>query len=269
MNNLCRSASLETWQETRMRSVHCGKTDYSLGRKDVALLAYHFWDVSEYEKNWTYLECAIRETWMHCGMLKTILVTNRAGCCAVKFAETFPCVDIQVEPSLHPGDIFTMSSDCNGKLTTRFTTEYVLIVQNDGFPLRTGLDEFIGKYDFVGAPYVRPRIVPQILARLSGCWAMNGGFSLRSHELCDFAAYFWNRKYNNLGDCKAASEDIFYTQTLPLREPSFRRRFRLPTTRKALAFSWDTIVPIQMPAALPFGFHRDDSFACLASFLKV
>jgi hypothetical protein len=97
---------------------------------------------------------------------------------------------------------------------------------------------------------------------------MNGGFSLRSHNLCEFAAYHWNKTYSSIGDCRAASEDIFYTQTLPKKEPSFRRQFNLPTTQEALSFSWDALVPIQIPNKLPFGFHRLSSLDIIAENFK-
>lgn len=251
---------LTNWQKNRLATLHSGKTEYGSGRKDVTLLAYHFWDAPRQDTMWPGLECAIRETWYHCGFLKTIVVANSVSPSMEKFAEVFSRVDFQIEPSLVPKDIFSMSADCNGRLASRFDTEYVLIIQNDGFPLRNGLDGFVGKYDFIGAPYVRPRFLPRLAASMLGCWVMNGGFSLRSHAICDFAAHCWNRKYHRLGDCKAASEDIFYTKTLPLRESSFRRRFRLPTTEEALFFSWDALVPIPMPEILPFGFHRAESF---------
>ena len=257
--------TLTEWQQKRLTSLHSRTKTYGQGRKDVTLLAYHFWDEANQEPRWPCLECAIRETWLHCGLLKTVVVTNRVSPAMKLFAKEFSNADFQLEPSLVSNDLFSMSADCNGKLATRFSTEYVLIVQNDGFPLRSGLDAFVGKYDFIGAPYVRGRFLPQLFAHLLGYWVMNGGFSLRSHSLCEFAANCWNRKYNYLGDCKAASEDIFYTQTLPLRELSFRRRFRLPTTKEALAFSWDAIVPIPMPAEQPFGFHRAESFEALVN----
>ena len=131
----------------------------------------------------------------------------------------------------------------------------VLIVQNDGYPLRPALGEFVGRYDFIGAPYVRDSWWKNRICALLNSWTQNGGFSLRSRRICEAAAKFWNEKYHTLGECTNSSEDIFYTQFLPRHEKSYRRAFRLATNRESLRFSWDGIVPIPPPKEPPFGFH--------------
>ena len=148
-----------------------------------------------------------------------------------------------------------MSADMNGRLHARFTTPYVLIVQADGYPLRQGLEEFVGRYDFIGAPYVRDSWWKNAICGALNCWTQNGGFSLRSRRICEAAAKLWNGKYCGMGDCVNSSEDIFYTRFLPLHDRAYRRTFRLATNRESLRFSWDGIVPIPMPKDLPFGFH--------------
>ena len=221
----------------------------------VTILAYHFWKPEGYEDAFERVKHAIEETWKHCGLLKTVIVVNERRQCVDTFAEGHSNVEIQVEPSLVPGDIHTMSVDCNSKLYTRFSTPYVLIVQNDGYPLRSGLDEFVGRYDFIGAPYVRDVWWKNLICRIFNRWTQNGGFSLRSRRICEAAARYWNEKYSKLGPCINTSEDIFYTQFLPGHEQSYRKSFRLATNRESLRFSWDPIVPIPMPENQPFGFH--------------
>lgn len=260
--------ALSKWQENIKALYHPDGVEYQSGRNDVTIVAYHFWDDIRYDEMWLDLEFAIREAWRHCGRLKTVVVTNAVGKSLKAFAENYPIVSIQCEPNLVAGNIFSMSADCNGRLASRFDTEYVLIVQNDGYPLRKGLDDFVGKFDFIGAPYVRNKLCPQIYCHIFKTWVMNGGFSLRSRNLCEFAAYHWNKTYSSIGDCRAASEDIFYTQTLPKKEPSFRRQFNLPTTQEALSFSWDALVPIQIPNKLPFGFHSLSSLDIIAENFK-
>lgn len=253
---------LVEWQSRRIASVHKGRkcNDYGSGRDDVTVIAYHFWPQACFEEAFLRLECAIRETWLHCGMMKTVLVVNEAPSCVMRFAEAFPSVVVQVEGTLVPGKIFTMSADMNGRLATRFNTPYCLVVQNDGFPLRSGLDDFVGKYDFIGAPYVGLQWWKGLVAWLTNYHVQNGGFSLRSHAICEAAAKLWNDKYKNLGDCRKASEDIFYTGTLVKGERRYRRAFKLATSTESLAFSWDAIVPIPMPFRLPFGFHGEKAF---------
>lgn len=257
--------NLAEWQDVRLHKVHSGRMDYGVGHRDVTVLAYHFWDLEEYGSVFARVESAIRETWLHCGLMRTVLVVNAMRPCVERFAAAFPCVDVQVERTLEPGKIFTMSADMNGRLHERFSTPYVLIVQNDGFPLRSGLDGFVGKWDFIGAPYVRPIWWKQLVCRAMNCWVQNGGFSLRSHDICEQAAFYWNRKYSSIGDCINASEDMFYTQFLPLHERTYRRRFRLAPFRDSISFSYDAIVPIAPPKVQPFGFHGERAFGQLPS----
>ena len=229
----------------------------------VTVLAYHFWGREGYGEAFAKVEHAFVETWRHCGRLKSVLVVNESAPCVERFAAENGNVEIQVEPSLIPGKIFTMSADMNGRLCERFGTPYVLVVQNDGYPLRPGLEEFVGKYDFIGAPYVGLQLWKQLVARIANYHVQNGGFSLRSRAICEAAAKCWNEKYHVLGDGKATSEDIFYTSTLVVKERRYRRDFRFAASRESLAFSWDASVPIPMPKALPFGFHGDDSLNVL------
>ncbi len=229
----------------------------------VTVLAYHFRERDGYETAFAGVRHAIEETWRRCGSLKTVLVVNERQPCVDAFVAEHPNVDVQVEPSLVPGDIHTMSIDCNSRLHTRFTTPYVLVVQNDGYPLRRGLEDFVGRYDFIGAPYVRNAWWKNLVCRTLNCWTQNGGFSLRSRRICEAAAKLWNEKYHSMGKCVNSSEDIFYTQFLPLHDRTYRRTFRLATNRESLRFSWDAIVPIPPPKDLPFGFHGIKSFEAL------
>ena len=226
---------------------------------EVTVLAYHFWKEEGYDEAFARIEHAFKETWRHCGLLKSVLVVNEIAPCVERFANENSNVEVQVEPSLIPGKIFSMSADMNGKLYTRFKTPYVLIIQNDGYPLRNGLEDFIGKFDFIGAPYVGLQWWKTLIAWLANYNVQNGGFSLRSRAICEMAAKYWNGKYHVLGDCNAASEDIFYTGTLIKKERRYRKAFRLASSRESLAFSWDAIVPINKPKEIPFGFHGDSS----------
>jgi hypothetical protein len=225
----------------------------------VTVLAYFFRPDDDAAAAFQALKHALCETWRHCGFLHTVIVGNKAFRPVVKFCAEHENVELQVEPDLVPGDIYSMSVDCNSRLYARFTTPYVLIVQDDGYPLRSGLEDFVGKYDFIGAPYVRDVWWKNLVCRIFNCWTQNGGFSLRSREICEAAAKLWNEKYSKLGKCRDSSEDIFYTRFLPLHERSYRRAFRLATNREALKFSWDAIVPIPAPRDLPFGFHGKTS----------
>ena len=228
----------------------------------VTILTYFFCTEKDSSAAFSAVSHALVETWRHCGHLKTVVVANALHECLSAFAVQHAHVEIQVEPTLIPGDIHSMSVDCNARLYRRFATPYVLIVQNDGYPLRSGLEEFVGKYDFIGAPYVRDVWWKNMICRLLNCWVQNGGFSLRSKRICEAASRYWEKYCETISKAQAA-EDLFYTQYLPLHERKYRRSFRLATNRESLLFSWDVLVPIPPPSALPFGFHRTGSLRML------
>ncbi len=191
---------------------------------NVTALIYFFWTPEEAAAQWPDFAGALFETWRHCGPLKTVVVTNASHLCVVDFAQTFPHVSVQVEPSLIPGDINSMSADCNARLHTRFETDFVLIVQNDGFPLQSGLERFVSRgYDFIGAPYCRPNRLWNLLTRVCNFCPSNGGFSLRSKRLCARVAELWEKgRYAERPlVVKKMSEDMFWTMTLPLRSPRY------------------------------------------------
>lgn len=229
--------------------------------EDVTVLAYFFCQRELAECRFAGVRHAIEETWRCCGKLRTVLVVNEISSPISRFLMENLNVTAQIEPSLIPGDIHTMSVDCNSRLHSRFDTQYVLIVQEDGYPLRRGLEEFVGRYDFVGAPYVTDRWWKNWICRCLNCWVQNGGFSLRSKRICEEAARLWTEKYHRLGRSRMSAEDLYYTQFLPLHERRYRRGFRLATNRESIRFSWDAVVPIACPHPLPFGFHRSISLA--------
>ena len=232
----------------------------------VTVLAYHFWNEDRFDAQFDYLECAVRETWRWCGLLKTILVVNRVTPRLEDFSAAFSgWITLDVEPRLEPGNIHSMSADCNGRLWRRFDTDYVLIVQNDGFPIRPGLETFVGEWDFIGAPYVRDFWWNRLFCRMMNSWVSNGGFSLRTKNICERAAYYWDKKYSTMPACRANSEDIFYTETLPMRERAYRRAVRIADISHARDFSCDAAVSYHQGIKPPFGFHGATAFEALLS----
>ena len=252
--------TLAAWQKMRLSTVHRTRTDYGQGRTDVTVLAYYWGaDLSTPDTQFYRIESAFRETWLHCGMLKSVIVTDRPTAEVETFASKFPSVEIQVEPALVPGDIFTMSQDCNGKFEKRFNTEYLMVIQDDGFPLHAGIDQFLGSWDFIGPPYVRDRLFPRLAARVLNLWTSNGGFSIRTHRMCELAADYWRRKWHVCQDPYIVGEDAYYTSTLLKHEWKYNRTMRMADNRSALKFGYDIIVP-QPIKELPFGFHRAETF---------
>ena len=260
MRDNASAEQLACWQKNRLATTHRNRTDYGMGRDDVTVLAYYWGRDAAEKSSFFAIESAFRETWLQCGMMKSVLVVDRVDDEITAFANKFPMLEVQVEPTLKAGELFPMSKDCNGKLYTRFSTPWVLVVQDDGFPLRKGLDEFVGKWDFVGAPYVRDLPLQRIVAKLFNYWPQNGGFSLRSKRICEAAAKYWKEKYYDLPERGGASEDMFYTMTLIKYERSYRREMKLSDNRTGFRFSWDKEVG-DCPRELPFGFHRATSFS--------
>ncbi len=229
----------------------------------VTALLYFFWKEDEAPKMWFEFEGALLATWRNCGILKTVIVTNANHACVHAFANRFPNVTVQIDLRLIPGDIRSMSYDCNSRLHERFTTDYVLIVQNDGFPLRPGLDEFVKKdYDFIGAPHCRPAFIPNLKTWLANYCPSNGGFSLRSHKLCLLASQLWQSgnfaSQDYVDDVMA--EDYFYTKTLPRAGFKYWFNRRQAPSLISDSFSYGATFPF-MAKQLPFGFHTAMAFA--------
>ena len=247
--------ALFAWMRGRLAANRALADTWPAGDPRVTVLSYYFWAADPDGSKLARIECAFLETWRNCGRMKSVIVTHAATPALEKLAGNYaPLIEIQVEPSLAPGKLFSMSVDCNSRLPARFETEYLLIVQDDGFPLRAGLEAFVGKWDFIGAPYVRDKFPQQAFCKLFNCQVMNGGFSLRSRKICELAAFWWKKKYSSHRDDAWVSEDYFVTKTLPIFHSQFRRAVRLPSFAEALSFSYDAICAYEGDA-LPFGFH--------------
>ena len=255
-------------RENRDKGKRCNMRDYlrraannsndcfAAGSPQVTALMYFFWSEERAEEKWPEFLGALLETWRHCGKLKTVVVANAPHACICETAIRYPWLDIQIEPKLIPGDINSMSIDCISKLGERFTTDYVLIVQNDGFPLRGGLEEFVRLgYDYYGAPLCRPQWFPNLLTRVLNYCPQNGGFSLRSRRICRLVAKYYRRYYADKPfEVATMSEDLFYTMTLPRRHFGFWLRRRQAPSAVAARFSLEVFKPCQ---GKPFGFHQN------------
>jgi len=257
------NASLFEWQCSRLERLR-NMTFRPRGMLGVTVVIYHFWDDVLFDRQFDAVECAIYTAWQHCGLLKTRLVTNRSSNRIEAFASKFGgWFDICVNPFLIPGSVPSMSVDCNANLFRYFDTDYVLVIQNDGFPLRAGLEEFVGRYDYVGAPFVRKTKIN----RLVGLWPRfavgNGGFSLRSRKICELASYYWIKRYKWMPhDWRFVREDVFFCVLLPFLEPNYRAAVRFAPCEEAKRFSYDCLYNEDVQS-LPFGFHGNGAFQYL------
>ena len=254
--------TLREWQIKHLAELRRAAFRQSAYAGEVTVVAYTF-PADPEGSAFDWLECAILQTWAVLGLLKTVVVANKRFPRIEAFAAAHKEAEIQIETSLVPGDIATMSADCCARLHSRFSTPYCLVIQDDGFPLRDTLQEFLGKWDYVGAPYVRILWWRNMICAALGYWMSNGGFSLRSKRICEAAAEWWDLKYAAIHPSQLTIDDLYYTKTLPLRHPSFRFKYRIAPNRAAIRFSYDALVkqPVREP---PMGFHRDISFTELA-----
>lgn len=112
---------------------------------------------------------------------------------AVKLLTSMSTDDQRLVKIPHIGDVQEYSRFCAEELVKYVDTDYVLVVQYDGFILNSEswTDEFL-KYDYIGAPWlvanwsVRDFNFPENLLgkRVVG----NGGFSLRSKKFLEVSA---------------------------------------------------------------------------------
>lgn len=222
----------------------------------VTILVYTFPVPGEEQEMFRRIAQSIEQTWKYCGRLKTVIVANSRFAEVEEFVSRYANIELQMEPSLVPGNIRTMSLDCIKNLYKRFDTPYVLIIQDDGYPIRSGLDEFVGKWDFIGAPTVRDgrrRIMNAL-----GFPCLNGGFSLRSKRICRRAAEAWNRwwRFFISPSSRFFAEDTFYTLTACLGL-CYRRGLKFAPEQEAFRFAYDSLggLVVRPRDVEPFGIH--------------
>ncbi len=224
----------------------------------VTILIYTFPFSGQESEAFAKIAASIERTWRHCGNLKTVIVSSHRFAEVERFATDHENVELQIEPALVPGNIKTMSMDCIKNLYKRFSTPYVLIIQDDGYPIRSGLEEFVGKADFWGAPIISDGWKRKLLYAL-GLGSFNGGFSLRSRRLCEHASKKWFSFFRHFfkEDSRHLGEDFYYTSLLKLL-PSTWFKFRFPSERESFRFSFDALgghVTCPVNTVKPFGIH--------------
>lgn len=228
------------------------------GRGDVTVVSYAFAKRDKMLECVESIELALRETYRWCGLLKTTLVVNqmteRLECLKSEFGDL---LRIDVDSSLAPGDITGFSRNMIKTLPDRFDTPYMLNIHPDGFPLRHGLDEFVGRWDYIGGPWNIANddfITRVLLARNNG--AGNGGFALRSRKICELGSAAYRRFWKIIPDCYLLYEDIFFTRFLPRWQPGYAKRIALAPRTESLHFSVaGDLMPNERVERMPFGFH--------------
>ena len=235
---------------------------------EVTLLSPWLWSDERFDTLLDSLLAAILMGWRFCGRLPVVLMVNRVTPALQKMSDEWG-IRLQVEPHIKGGggNARELNRDAILNLSRRFETEYVLSFQNHAFPIREGLLDFLGKYDYVGAPWVfgKDDWITRFLL-----WHRydvgNGAFSLRSRGLCETVAWYYRRKYKLLPHCYLVNDDYFIGKTLPSFEKRYRETMRVASPEVAAAFALEDNVELhEAIQARPFGFHGPAAFKVLQS----
>ena len=129
---------------------------------------------------------------------------------------------------------------CVRELWRHVTTNFVLIVQSDGYILNPNLwsEEFMN-YDYIGAPW--PKIHSKVYP------VGNGGFSLRSRRFCEQTAKC-PLPYN------LEPEDVYCCQRM--QETKSFENVKFAPVEVAAAFSVEWAIKHTINESNVFGFHK-------------
>ena len=252
------SLTMDQWQKAilpELRKLSFVQAPETL--RNVSLLAYFFWDDDRIETKFYTVECAFLCAFKTFGLMPSVLVVNKETNAIRSFCEKYG-VSLQVDKSL-TGGVPRMNLDCIQNLHTRFQTDYVLIIQSDGMPVNSGLEHFLGLYDYVGAPWP------------GHChwkdWfpypkygVGNGGLSLRSKRICEQAAKAYNAFWRYLPYNWLVGDDVFYCKTMPFFSRYWKHNFCFPNRNQAIEFAIEHKVPDLEMQKPPVGFHSEIGF---------
>ena len=224
--------------------------------QDVTLLAYHFWDDERIDELFYRVECSFLCAFKCFGLMRSVLVVNKETPLIRRFCERFG-VELQVERGLS-GGLPAMNIDCNANLHRRFNTEYVLTIESDGMPVRSGLESFVGKWDYVGAPWQVVR-QPWYLRVFPDYLVGNSGFCLRSKRICRYASVFYKMLFQWFPYNFLTIEDIFYCKTIRWLNPFARSKYAFPSPDEAAKFSIESGCQFA-PLDPPMAFHGSAGF---------
>ena len=225
--------------------------------KGVTIVTYTY---PQHEDDFIQVEFAILHTWRMLGRMNTTIVANKPFQRLKDFAAKWnDSITLQFQPALTSGTNRCLSYECLKSLHKRFSSPYCLTIQDDGFPMQANLSDFLGKYDFLGAPLIRARVWPlEILIEKSHSAWLNGGFSLRTMKICQAAAQCFQRWEQSASNPEGyPQEDYFFTKTAR-SYPDFERAIKFPPLQRAREFSAQDLfgcVNIHARKYSSFGFH--------------
>ncbi len=249
---MTKQLELEKWQESSLEALR----GISFARscvQDVTVIAYYFRPDNEYNRFFWRTEFAFLKTFQTQGLMPAVLIVNKRNVEVEHFCDKHS-ISIQVAENLVPGNSRTLAIDLVRNLHERFDTPYVLTIQDDGFPMRPGLEEFVGKWDYIGAPWVRHVTWYDLYP--SRYQVGNGGFSLRSKRLCETASGIYRKWFKRLPYWwYMVGDDTFYCKTLRFWFRNAVKDMKWPMLDEAAKFSIEGNYDF-MPSQPPLGFHK-------------
>ena len=262
--NAINKAPLISWLKETHSALHAAFAPSPI--TNLTSLAYFFWNDNRIHSEFWKIETAFLQTFHTNGLLPGILVVNQKTAEMESFCRKYG-IEIQMEKSLDRGGLPAMSIDCICRLHSRFKTDYVLIIQNDGMPLRDGLELFIGKFDYIGAPWPGHTTYYDLFP-YPKFGVGNGGFSLRSKSICQIVSRLYSRYASRIPYNWLFTEDVFYCKTMRLLAPSAYRDLKFPSIPEAAAFSIECEIPSIPIPPIPLGFHAEKGFRNYLSICK-
>lgn len=233
---------------------------------DVTMLTPWLWRDERFDALLDNLLAAILMAWWACGRLPVVLLVNRVTPKLLRLADEWG-MSLQVDETLKGGggNGKDLNRESIENLANRFATDHILTFQHHAFPIRPTLLDFLGKYDFIGAPWVFGKddwITRFLLPRRGDVG--NGAFSLRTRKLCETTSRYYQRRYKYLPHCYLVNDDYFIGKTLPSLERRYRETIRIAPPEAAATFALEDNVALHEALhARPFGFHGPVAFARL------
>lgn len=145
--------------------------------------------------------------------------------------------------------IIKYSEFCLKNLVDYFSTDYVLIIQHDGYIVNPeSWDSQFLEYDYIGSPIPYLPHTPDEPLNIVG----NGGFSLRSKRLMVYTSKFIKMTHDtNDNSPKIFSEDIVIS--ISMRNLLERKGFKFAPFELALKFGVEGFENLEQSRS--FGFH--------------
>ena len=238
----------------------------SILSKRVTMVTNWLWVDERFDSRLDGLLAAILMTWRHCGRLPVSLIVNRITNRLDMMASEWG-IRIILKPELKGGGGNGKELNRNAilHLAEWFDTEYVMTFQDHAIPIRPGLEEFIDKWDYLGAPWPfdADDLITRILLPRRG-HVGNGAFTLRSRNLCERVGYYYRKHFRFFPHCYLFNDDYFIGKTLPSWEWNYTKEVRIAPPEIAARFALENNRQLQdQIGVLPLGFHGPDAFTYL------